>query len=85
MACAVSFITGKTRLADSSDVSNPMGMVTLMAATMRTWQYVGQADGTESGWWTLFVEGQLPVDAIDPLAAQLDHICDVVQAMPSLS
>ena len=47
----------------------------LAVPTMRTWHY---ADGTEPGWWTLFVEGLLPVNAIDPLAAQLDHFCDVI-------
>ncbi len=48
----------------------------LAVPTMRTWRY---ADGSgEPGWWTPFVEGQLPVNAIDPLAAQLDHFCDVI-------
>lgn len=46
--------------------------------TMRTWQYVVQADGAEPGWWTPFVERQLPVDTVDPLAAQLEHFCDVI-------
>jgi len=50
----------------------------LAVPTMRTWQYAVQADGAEPGWWTPFVEGQLPVDAIDPLAAQLEHFCDVI-------
>ena len=47
----------------------------LAVPTMRTWHY---ADGTEPGWLTPFVEGQLSVNAIDPLAAQLDHFCDVI-------
>lgn len=48
----------------------------LAVPTMRTWHY---ADGKgEPGWWTPFVEGQLPVNAIDPLAAQLDHFCDLM-------
>lgn len=50
---------------------------TLAVPTMRTWRY---ADGLgEPGWWTPFVEGQLPVNAIDPLAAQLEHFCDVIE------
>ena len=47
----------------------------LAVPTMRTWRY---ADGAEPGWWTPFVEGQLPVNAIDPMAAQLDHFCDLM-------
>ena len=50
----------------------------LAVPTMRTWQYAVQADGTEPGWWTPFVEGQLHVNAVDPLAAQLDHFFDVI-------
>jgi predicted dehydrogenase len=50
----------------------------LAVPTMRTWHYAVQADGSEPGWWTPFVERQLQVDAIDPLAAQLDHFCDVI-------
>ena len=48
----------------------------LAVPTMRTWQYAAGAG--EPGWWTPFVEGQLPVDAVDPLVAQLDHFCDVI-------
>lgn len=48
----------------------------LAVPTMRTWCY---ADNTGvPGWWTPFVEGQLHVNAIDPLAAQLDHFCDLM-------
>ncbi|MES2512138.1 MAG: Gfo/Idh/MocA family oxidoreductase [Pseudomonadota bacterium] len=44
--------------------------------TMRTWTY---ADfGKEPGWWTPFTEQTLALDAVDPLAAQLDHFCDLI-------
>jgi predicted dehydrogenase len=45
--------------------------------TLRTWSY--PASGGEAGWWTPFVEETLPLAAVDPLAAQLDHFCDLIQ------
>jgi predicted dehydrogenase len=52
----------------------------LAIPTMRTWHYADGADKSagEKGWWTPFVDGQLSVNAIDPLAAQLDHFCSVI-------
>jgi predicted dehydrogenase len=47
--------------------------------TLRTWTYA--ADGSEPGWWTPFVEETLALataEAVDPLAAQLDHFCDLI-------
>ncbi|MES2401759.1 MAG: Gfo/Idh/MocA family oxidoreductase [Pseudomonadota bacterium] len=48
----------------------------LAVPTMRTWTYAGA--GSEPGWWTPFTEQTLPLDAVDPLAAQLDHFCDLI-------
>lgn len=48
----------------------------LAVPTMRTWRYA--EGGGEPGWWTPFVEDMLPLQAVDPLAAQLDHFCDVI-------
>ena len=45
--------------------------------TLRTWSY--PASGGEAGWWTPFVEETLPMVAVDPLAAQRDHFCDLIQ------
>jgi len=45
--------------------------------TLRTWSY--PASGADAGWWTPFVEQTLPLVAVDPLAAQLDHFCDLIQ------
>lgn len=57
----------------------------LAVPTLRTWSYA--AGGQEPGWWTPFVEQKLPVDAIDPLAAQLAHFCDLIEgrAAPIIS
>lgn len=53
--------------------------------TLRTWSYA--KDGREPGWWTPFVEQVLPLEAVDPLAAQLEHFCDLIagQAAPIIS
>lgn len=48
----------------------------LAVPTMRTWTYAG-GDG-EPGWWKPFDEQTLTLDAVDPLAAQLDHFCDLI-------
>ena len=45
--------------------------------TLRTWSY--PASGSDAGWWTPFVEETLSLLAVDPLAAQLDHFCDLIQ------
>ena len=46
---------------------------------LRMWTYRGAADGgSEPGWRTPFVEETLAVEELDPLAAQLDHFCDVI-------
>lgn len=45
--------------------------------TLRTWSYA--ASGGDTGWWTPFVEQTLVLEAVDPLAAQLDHFCDLIQ------
>lgn len=57
--------------------------------TLRTWTY-GQG-GQEAGWWTPFIENTLVsatgVETVDPLAAQLDHFCNVIagQAEPIIT
>ncbi len=45
--------------------------------TMRTWLHA--TGGGERGWWTPFVEQTLTFEAVDPLVAQLDHFCDLIQ------
>lgn len=57
----------------------------LAVPTLRSWSYA--PGGQESGWWTPFVEEKLPVQAIDPLAAQLVHFCDLIEgkAAPIIS
>ncbi|MDP2255140.1 MAG: Gfo/Idh/MocA family oxidoreductase [Polaromonas sp.] len=57
----------------------------LAVPTMRTWSY--PPDGREPGWGTPFVEQTLALAAVDPLAAQLDHFCDVIagQAAPIIT
>lgn len=53
--------------------------------TLRTWSYAD--DGREPGWFTPFAEKTLPLQAVNPLAAQLDHFCDVItgQAEPIIT
>lgn len=48
----------------------------LAVPTLRTWAYA--QGGKEPGWWTPFVEKTLAFEAVDPLAAQLDHFCDLI-------
>lgn len=48
----------------------------LAVPTMRTWTYADT--GKEPGWWTPLTEQTLALDAVDPLAAQLDHFCDLI-------
>jgi predicted dehydrogenase len=52
----------------------------LAVPTMRTWSYAarGGRDDQEPGWFTPFVERTLALEAVDPLAAQLDHFCDLI-------
>lgn len=45
--------------------------------TLRTWTYAADS-GAEPGWWTPFTEATLTHEAVDPLAAQLAHFCDVI-------
>ncbi|MES2943569.1 MAG: Gfo/Idh/MocA family oxidoreductase [Pseudomonadota bacterium] len=53
--------------------------------TLRTWSYAD--DGREPGWFTPFVEKTLSLQAVNPLAAQLDHFCDLItgQAEPIIT
>lgn len=52
----------------------------LAVPTMRVWSYAGARQaGREPGWATPFAEHTLPVDAVDPLKAQLDHFCDLIE------
>ncbi|MES2912617.1 MAG: Gfo/Idh/MocA family oxidoreductase [Pseudomonadota bacterium] len=57
----------------------------LAVPTMRTWTYSDAAG--EPGWLTPFKEQTLALDAVDPLAAQLDHFCDLIdrRAEPIIS
>ncbi len=48
----------------------------LAVPTMRTWIYADT--DREPGWWTPFTEQTLALDAVDPLAAQLEHFCDLI-------
>lgn len=43
--------------------------------TMRHWSY---AEGDTPGWWTPFAGETLALEAVDPLAAQLAHFCDLM-------
>ncbi len=53
--------------------------------TLRIWTHA--QNGREPGWFTPFVEQTLALETIDPLAAQLDHFCDVMagSAAPIIS
>ena len=58
----------------------------LAVPTMRTWCYpAGDADARS--WWRPFELAQQPLDLVDPLVAQLQHFCDVIerQAEPLVS
>lgn len=57
----------------------------LAVPTLRCWSYA--AGESQPGWWTPFVEEKLPVEAVDPLAAQLAHFCDLIEgkAAPIIS
>ena len=57
----------------------------LAVPTLRTWSYA--PGGQEPGWWTPFALNTLATEAVDPLAAQLDHFCDVIagQAAPIIT
>ncbi len=43
--------------------------------TLRTWRVA--RGGPKTGWFSPLLEQTLPLEANDPLAAQLDHFCDV--------
>ena len=47
----------------------------LAVPTLRKWRY---AQEQEPGWFTPFQEQTLALDAVDPLAAQLDHFCNLI-------
>lgn len=49
----------------------------LSVPTMHTWSYDPQSKG-EPGWMTPFTEKNIALEAVDPLAAQLDHFCDLM-------
>ena len=49
----------------------------LAVPTMQTWTH-GPASAGEPGWWTPFTEKTLALEAVDPLAAQLAHFCDLI-------
>ncbi len=44
--------------------------------TLRTWRFA--PDGKQQGWFAPFIENTLPLEALDPLAAQLGHFCDLI-------
>ncbi|AYQ30220.1 MULTISPECIES: Gfo/Idh/MocA family protein [unclassified Polaromonas] len=45
--------------------------------TLHSWTH-GPEGGGEPGWNTPFTEQNLTLEAVDPLAAQLDHFCDLI-------
>ena len=47
----------------------------LAVPTLHTWSY---APGEEPSWFTPFVEQTLAHEAVDPLAAQLEHFCNLI-------
>ena len=49
----------------------------LAVPTLRTWRYTQDQD-QEPGWFTPFLEQTLALEAVDPLAAQLDHFCNLI-------
>lgn len=54
----------------------------LAVPTMHTWRYPAPADSAQPdprSWFNAFVPGQLPLQAVDPLVAQLAHFCDVLE------
>ena len=56
---------------------------TLAVPTLRSWRHAMAGDASpppgEPGWMTPFIEQTLPVADIDPLVAQLQHFCDVIE------
>lgn len=55
----------------------------LAVPTLRSWRHAMPEGASpppgEPGWMTPFIEQTLPVDDIDPLVAQLQHFCDVIE------
>jgi predicted dehydrogenase len=49
----------------------------LAVPTLQSWTHGPESRG-EPGWMTPFTEKTLPLDAVDPLQAQLDHFCDLI-------
>lgn len=56
---------------------------TLAVPTLRNWRQVRPDDGSapagEPGWMTPLIEETLTVANLDPLVAQLEHFCDVIE------
>ncbi|MBW8721150.1 MAG: Gfo/Idh/MocA family oxidoreductase [Polaromonas sp.] len=50
----------------------------LAVPTLHTWTH-GPVGASEPGWNTPFTEQNLSLEAVDPLAAQLDHFCDLIE------
>jgi len=49
----------------------------LAVPTLQSWTH-GPASHGEPGWMTPFTEKTLALEAVDPLQAQLDHFCDLI-------
>lgn len=49
----------------------------LAVPTMHTWRYGPESKG-EPGWMAPFTKKNIALDAVDPLAAQLAHFCDLM-------
>jgi predicted dehydrogenase len=49
----------------------------LAVPTLHTWTHTPASAG-EPGWYTPFTEKNIALDAVDPLAAQLAHFCDLM-------
>ncbi|SFU95949.1 Predicted dehydrogenase [Polaromonas sp. YR568] len=49
----------------------------LAVPTLHTWTHAPASTG-EPGWNTPFTEKNITLDAVDPLAAQLAHFCDLI-------
>lgn len=50
----------------------------LAVPTLHTWTHGPESRG-EPGWMTPFTEKNIALEAVDPLEAQLDHFCDLVE------
>lgn len=50
----------------------------LAVPTLHTWTHGPESRG-EPGWMTPFTEKNISLETVDPLQAQLDHFCDLVE------